>query len=198
MVAWADGKRRLTRRFEQELAFEAASMPVSHVALRHGLSWNTVRSAEVAAIARWERTRQPVPLIWVGVDEKFLGRRNTRQHRFVTIVSNLHTGEPIWIGLGRGQETLATWIKTLTDAEKATIVGFAMDMHDPFRAAVVNAPGLEHVVIAHDPFHITKRVGQALDELRRAIFFRGGPEKRALGRGRRWLILRASERLSER
>jgi hypothetical protein len=29
-----------------------------------------------------------------------------------------------------------------------------------------------------------------MDELRREIFFRAGPELRAIGRGKRWLLLR--------
>jgi len=48
----------------------------------------------------------------------------------------------------------------------------------------------------HDPFHVMKRANQAIDELRRAVFFRAGPEMRAVGRGTRWLFLRAWERCS--
>jgi hypothetical protein len=39
-----------------------------------------------------------VPLRLGGVDEKWLGRRHVLDHKFVTIVSNLETGEPVWIG----------------------------------------------------------------------------------------------------
>jgi transposase len=42
-----------------------------------------------------------------------------------------------------------------------------------------------------------KRAGEALDELRRQIFFRAGPELRAVGRGTRWLVLRAWEKTTE-
>lgn len=73
-------------------------MPVMHVAALHGLSWLTVRRAEEHAIARWELTRPAVPLRHVGVDEKWLGRRHHLDHKYVTIVSNLETGEPLWIG----------------------------------------------------------------------------------------------------
>ncbi len=45
-------------------------------------------------------------------------------------------------------------------------------------------------------FHVMKRVGNALDELRRDVFFRAGPELRALGRGKRWLYLRAWENMT--
>jgi transposase len=57
MVAWADPYQRQSRRLQQHLAIEAASMPVMHVAALHGLSWLTVRRAEERALARDERVR---------------------------------------------------------------------------------------------------------------------------------------------
>jgi hypothetical protein len=44
---------------------------------------------------------------------------------------------------------------------------------------------------------VTKLAGQMLDELRREVFFRAGSELRAIGRGKRWLLLRAWERTSD-
>jgi transposase len=156
-----------------------------------------VRRAQQAAIDRWERTRPVVPLRQVGVDEKYLGRRaKSRVDKFVTIVSNLETGEPIWIGHGRREETLTQWLGSLTADQKAAIDLFAMDMHDPFARAVRGDPQLAHAAIVHDPFHVMKRAGEAVDELRRQVLFRAGPELRALGRGTRWLFLRAWVRLT--
>jgi transposase len=197
MVAWADAYQRQTRRLQQRLAVEAASMPVMHVAALHGLSWLTVRRAEERAIERWEATRPAVPLRKVGVDEKWLGRRHSLDYKFVTIVSNLETGEPVWIGKGRSEDTLKRWLRSLSREQKATIELFAMDLHRAYWNAVNNTWGLEHAAIVHDPFHVTKLAGQMLDELRRDIFFRAGPELRAIGRGKRWLLLRAWERTSD-
>lgn len=197
MLAWADRYQRQTRRLQQRLALEAASMPVMHVAAIHGLDWSTVRSAEGHALARWNATRAEVPLRQVGIDEKFLGRRSARKDRFVTIVSNLETGEPLWIGPGRGAETVAVWISTLTPAQKAQIQLFAMDMHEPFRAAIRGESALDHAAIVHDPFHIMKRAGEAVTEIRKDTFFRAGATMRGIGRGTRWLVLRAWERTTE-
>jgi len=194
MVAWADPRQRTTRRLQQRIALDCSAAPLSHVAERYGMSWSAVRRAEAQAIARWERTRPPPVLTQVGVDEKYLGRRNKLDEKFVTIVSDLSTGEPMWIGMGRRIETLAAWLDTLSDDDKQRIDLFAMDMHAPFYEAIDRAPGLEHVAIVHDAFHIMKRVGEAIDDVRRAVFFRAGLEMRALGRGKRWLLLRAWER----
>jgi transposase len=195
MVAWADPYQRQSRRLQHQLALQALSMPVLHVAVVHRLSWATVRRAEYRALERWDKTRPPSVLRHVGVDEKFLGRRG-RGKRFVTIVSNLDTGEPVWIGYGRGKDTLRQWLDSLSDQRKKAIELFAMDMFEAFRLAVRETPGLEHVAIAHDPFHVTKLAITALDEMRKQVFFRAGPELRKLGggHGRRWLLLRAFER----
>lgn len=198
MIAWAEPHQRQTRRLQQRLAVDVASMPIAHVAALHGLDWSTVRRAEDAALARWEQTRPAVPLRMAGLDEKYLGRRGkNRVEKFVTIVSNLATGEPIWIGPGRREETVARFFSSLTREQKAELVLVAMDMHEPFANAVRRDPDLAHAAVVHDPFHIMKRAGQAVDELRREVLFRAGPELRALGRGKRWLCLRAWVRLND-
>lgn len=197
LLAWSEPKQRQTRRLQQHLALDAFSMPLVHVATKYGLSWHTVRRAELDAIQRWERTCPPEPLQQVGVDEKWLGRRHKRPEKYVTIVSNLASGQPIWIGYGRSADTLTSWLQTLTAEQKATIDLFAMDMHAPFRKAVREDPELAHVPVVHDPFHIMKRAGEAISELRRQIFFRAGPELRAVGRGTRWLVLKPWVKIPE-
>lgn len=197
LLHWAEPHQRQTKRFQQHVALDAFSMPLVHVATKYGLAWHTVRRAELAAIERWENTRTPVPLRQVGIDEKWLGRRHKNEQKFVTIISNLETGEPIWSGYGRDEATVAKWLATLTPEQKAEIKLFAMDMHRPFFNAVRADPALAHVAIVHDSFHVTKRAGEAISELRRQEFFRAGAELRAIGRGTRWLVLRAWERQSD-
>ena len=197
LLAWADPKQRQTRRLQHNIALDAFSMPLSHVATKYGLSWQTVRRAEHDAIARWEKTRPPQVLRYVGLDEKWLGRRHKRPEKFVTIVSNLETGEPLWIGYGRDSDTVKAWFTTLTADQKAQIALFASDMHEPFRKAVREEESLAHVAYAHDPFHIMKRAGEAISELRRELFFRAGPRMRGIGRGARWLVLRPWEKLGD-
>jgi transposase len=172
-------------------------MPVLHVAAMHGLSWSTVRRAEQQAIERWDKTRPPRALRHVGIDEKYLGRRGKWEEPFVTIISDNETGEPLWIGFGRSEKTVAAWLATLSDQLKSQITLFVMDMHAAFANAVRADPKLAHAVIVHDVFHVMKRAGTAMDDLRRELFFRAGPELRALGRGKRWLVLRAWERTTE-
>jgi transposase len=110
LLPWADPGQRQTKRLQHHLAVQCASMPITHVAALNGLDWSTVRRAEDAALQRWERTRPEVALFCVGVDEKYLGRRGRWPNRFVTIVSNLDTGEPIWTALV-GLTLAARWFR---------------------------------------------------------------------------------------
>jgi transposase len=196
LLAWADPHQRQTRRLQHYLALDAFSMPLVHVSTKWGFSWHTVRRAELAAIERWEQTTPQPALTMVGVDEKWLGRRHKRKEKFVTIVSDLTTGVPVWMGYGRGSTTLKSWLDSLTIKQKAAIQLFAADMHEPFKKAIREDPALAHAPLVHDPFHIIKRAGEAITELRRSVFFRGGPELRVAGKGTRWLVLRAWERQS--
>jgi transposase len=172
-------------------------MPLSHVSAKWGLSWQTVRRAELCPIERWERTTPQVPLTKIGVDEKWLGRRHKRKEKFVTLVSDLTTGVPVWLGYGRDSETLKCWLDSLSAERKAAIELFATDTHEPFKKAIRDDPALAHAALVHDPFHIIKRAGEAVTELRRSVFFRAGPELRAIGKGTRWLVLRAWQRQSD-
>lgn len=194
LLPWADPYQHETRRLQQHMALEAASMPTLHVAVKYGVEWHTVRRAERHALERWAATRTAEPLEMVGIDEKYLGRRGKHDTKYVTIISNLTTGEPIWIGKGRGQEAVHQWLDTQTAEQKAAIKLFSMDMSEAYRTAVRSDPALRMADIVHDPFHVMKRAGEALDELRRAVLFRASPDLRALGRGKRWLFLRAWER----
>ena len=196
-LGWAEPYQHETTRLQQMLALQCSSMPVSHVAVQYGMTWDAVKRAEKNALLRWDKAREEVDLRMVGIDEKYLGRRGAWPERYVTIVSNLETGEPIWTGFGRSQATVKEWLDTLTAAQKANIKLFASDMHAPFQAAVKADPALSHVAWVHDPFHVIKRANKAVDELRREIFFRAGPEMRAVGKGKRWLVLRAWEKCSK-
>ena len=47
-VGFADPHARLTRRFRQRIGLDCQSMPTSHAAVRHVLSWGTAHRAERA------------------------------------------------------------------------------------------------------------------------------------------------------
>src|SRR3989442_1378965 len=58
---------------------------------------------------------------------------------------------------------------------------FAMDMYRPFWNAIKADEKLAHVAIVHDPFHVMKRAGEAVSQVRKDAFFRAGPEQPRIG-----------------
>jgi transposase len=56
-IDFADPKARVTRRLRQQIGVDCQSMPTSHAAVRHGVSWSKARRAEFAFLAEWDRTR---------------------------------------------------------------------------------------------------------------------------------------------
>jgi len=120
----------------------------------------------------------------MGVDEIYLGKKQ----KFLTVVTNLETGEPLWFGRERKKETLDEFFeKHLSAFQRSAIRAACVDMWEPFR------PSLEQWVpecrIVYDKFHILQHAGQPVDEVRRAEFFRKGGAARDLVRGKRWLLL---------
>ena len=61
---------------------------------------STVRAIDLRCLERWEATRRKPPLRQMGVDEMYSGKRE----KFLTVVCNLETGEPLWFGT-RKKET---------------------------------------------------------------------------------------------
>ncbi len=60
-------------------------------------------------------------------------------------------------------------------------------MWEPFRLSIEQWDS--HCRIVYDKFHIMQHANQAVDEVRRAEFFRKGGQMRGLGKGKRWLLL---------
>jgi hypothetical protein len=163
LLGWADPYQRQSRRLQQNLALDAFSMPLLHVSTKWGLSWHTVRRAELDAVERWDRTVRRL-LRMVGVDER-ARRRHKRKEKFVTIVSDLEM--PIWTARARS-ETLKTWLDC--SLSQKALIAVRGRMHEPFKKAVRDDPartcGRRPRPVPH---HQARRRGYRAQ----AVFFRG-------------------------
>ena len=68
-VEFADPKARITRRLRQVIGLDCQSMPTSHAAVRHGVSWSKARRAERAFLHDWNRARVHHRPCHLGLDE---------------------------------------------------------------------------------------------------------------------------------
>jgi len=184
-VAFADPKARVTRRLRQVIGLDCQSMPTSHAAVRHGVSWSKARRAERAFLEAWDRGRPKRRPRHLGADEIHRGKRQ----KFYTVLSDLVHGEVIGLAPDRTEESLAGLLTTTLDArQRAAVEAVCTDMHRPYLNAVASV--LPKATVVLDKFHVLQHAAAALDEVRRQEFFRAGAVMRRFGRGKRWLLLR--------
>jgi len=153
------------------------------VARQVALAASTVRAIELRYLERWDRRRRRSTVHRIGVDEIYLGTQ-----KFLTVVSNLDTGEPLWFGRDRKQETLDGFFRTqLTARQRGQITAACVDMWVPFTQSLTE--WVPECRIVYDKFHVLRHANDAVDEVRRAEFFRQGGQRRGVMKGKRWLLL---------
>lgn len=177
-------KAPFSKRFEDAVGEACESASARQVGRHFELAASTVRAIDLRYLERWAATRRMPALRQMGVDEIHLGK----QQKFITVVSNLETGEPLWFGRERKKETLDEFFGSqLNGRQRRQIEAACVDMWKPFRMSIEQwAP---HSQIVYDKFHIMQHANQAIDEVRRAEFFRKGGRTRGLVKGKRWLLL---------
>lgn len=177
-------KAPFSKDFEDAVGLACESAAARQVARQFGLAAGTVRAIDQRYLERWAKSRKKPVLRQMGVDEIYLGKTQ----KFLTVVSNLETGEPLWFGQDRKQETLDEFFRTeLSALQRGRITAACVDMWEPFTASILSwVPACR---IVYDKFHVMQHASKAVDEVRRAEFFRKGGRMRGLVKGKRWLLL---------
>jgi len=183
-VAQLPSKAPFSKRFEESVSQSCESASARQVARRLGMAESTVRAIDQRCLERWEAKRRKPPLRHMGVDELYRGKAD----KFLTVVCNLETGEPLWFGETRKKETLDEFFRSqLRPQQRKRIEAACVDMWEPFRLSIEQwAPQCK---IVYDKFHILQHANDAIDEVRKAEFFRQGKLKRGLIKGKKWLLL---------
>ena len=177
-------KAPFSKRFEEAVGQACESAPVRRVARQFGLSPSTVRAMDLRYLKRWAASRRKPALRQMGIDEIYLGKKQ----KFLTVVSNLETGEPLWFGRERKKETLDEFFEQhLSGFQRSVIRAACVDMWEPFRQSLEQY--VPNCQIIYDKFHILQHASAAVDEVRRAEFFRKGGPAREIVKGKRWLLL---------
>ena len=177
-------KAPFSKDFEDAVGLACESAAARQVARQFGLAAGTVRAIDQRYLERWAKGRKKPALRQMGVEEIYLGKTQ----KFLTVVSNLETGEPLWLGRDRKEETLDGFFREeLSAMQRRRIAAACVDMWEPFPASILKwAPQCR---IVFDKFHVMQHANKAVDEVRRAEFFRKGGRMRGLVKGKRWLLL---------
>lgn len=143
-----------------------------------------MRAIDPRYLERWAAKRRKAPLKHMGMDEIHMGKKV----KFITVVSNLETGEPFWFGWERKKETLDEFFRTqLRSSQRGNIEPACVDMWQPFTDSITQWACECRIV--YDKFHIMQHANEAVNEVRRAEFFRKGGRLREIVKGKRWLLL---------
>jgi transposase len=179
---FADGSRVHQ---DSRLARGAGSMASARqVGRQFGLAASTVRAMDLRYLERWNGSRRKPALRQMRVDEIYLGKKQ----KFLSVVCNLETREPLWFAQERKKESLAGFFQTELGARPRRGIQAAwVDLWEPYRLSIEQwAP---HCQIIYDKFHIRQHANAAVDEVRRSEFFRKGGRTRGVVQGKRWLLL---------
>jgi transposase len=177
-------KAPFSKRFEEAVGLACESAAGRRVARQFGLSSSTVRAIDLRYLKRWAEGRRKPALRQMGVDEIYLGKKQ----KFLTVVSNLETGEPLWFGRERKKETLDEFFeKQLSAFQRSAIRAACVDMHEPYRLSLEQ--WVPQCRLIYDKFHVMQHANEAVTEVRRAEFFRKGGTARELIKGKHWLLL---------
>ncbi len=177
-------KAPFSKRFEDAVGQACESASARQVARQFGLAQSTVRAIDLRYLERWAATRRKPALRQMGVDEIHIGKKQ----KFLTVVCNLETAEPLWFGRERKKETLDSFFQEeLSGRQRRDIEAACVDMWEPFRLSIEQ--WVPNCRIVYDKFHIMQHANDAIDEVRRAEFFRKGRRMRDVVKGKRWLLL---------
>ncbi len=170
-VPWARHGSRFTKPFEDAVAWLLKYTNKTAVCRWFGISWLTVGNiAERVVAEQLDETRFD-NLEAIGVDEFHVGKGHV-----LTLVVDHKRGKFIWAKEGQSAETLGAFFKMLGPERRKNIKLVSMDMDAAYKKAVKE--WLPDAQVVFDPFHVTRLVIDALDEVRREEMRRSRrPEK---------------------
>ena len=163
-VPWAEKGSRFTVLFERlavTVLLAARSLKQAAGWLR--LDWDAVQRIMERAVERGLERRELEGLRHLGLDEKSFRRGQD----YISVMTQLGPeARVLEVCEGRRTEDAVGLLQTLPPAQREKIQAVAMDMSAGYAAATAQA--LPAAVVVHDRFHVSKMLGEAVDQVRRA------------------------------
>jgi transposase len=160
---WAEDDGRATVAMESRCIDVLRECDLTGAGRLTGFSWEVLWEIVERAVQRG-RDRKPHRLPrYLGVDEKSFAKR----HKYETLVCDLKKGTVEYVADERKEASLSAYFSGFTEAARARVTVVAMDMWDPYIAAVrASVPGGEEKIV-FDRFHVMSHVSKAVDTVRR-------------------------------
>jgi transposase len=187
-IPFAEPKKHYTHSLERYVLELSKHMTIQDVADHLLLSWDTVKDIQAKHLKRRFGKPKLHKLKQIAIDEINVGKG----HRYLTIVLNLLTGAVVFVGDGKGVDSLKPFWKRLRRSH-AKIEAVATDMSKAYIRAV--RENIKRAVHVFDHFHVIKLFNEKLSALRRELFRELTAKGQRLLKGIRWLLLKNPENL---
>jgi transposase len=190
-IGFADPKKHYTRSFARYALELSRLMTIQDVARHLQIGWDTIKEIQASYLERKFGNPKLRNLKQIAIDEIAVGKG----HHYLTVVLDLLSGAVVFVGDGKGVESLEIFWKKLHRAH-AKIQAVATDMSAAYIKAVRdNIPTAVHVF---DHFHVIKLFNDKLSAFRRQLFHQASSDQeRRVLKGTRWLLLKNPENLDE-
>lgn len=193
-VAFADERRSYTRPFERYALELCRQMTIQDAANHPGVGWDLVKDIQKRYLRRHFARPRLKDLSLIAIDEITIGKG----HHYLTVVLDLKSGAVVFIGEGKGADSLKPFWKRLRCATRGRpkIKAVATDMSPAYPMAVAeHLPNATHVF---DHFHVVKLYNDTLADLRREVQRTTEKiEQKQLLKGTLWLLLKNPENLDD-
>ncbi len=188
-IAFAKPRRRYIRAFGRYVLGLLESMTCEDVSLHLDVSWGMIRNIEKEHLKRHYAKPRLKDVKRIAIDEIAV----RKGQKYLTVVLDLDSGCVIFVGDGRGGDSLLPFWRRLRKS-RARIEAVATDMSPAYIAAVQKA--LPETVFVFDRFHVIKLLNEKLTKMRRRLHrkLKDSDERSSL-KGVRWLLLKRRDNL---
>ena len=190
-VGFADSRRTYTKAFERYALDLSRHMTILDVARHLGVGWDVIKDIQKRRLKKRFARPKLKKLKKIAVDEISIG---SGQH-YLTLVLDLESGAVVFVGEGKGAETLIPFWKRLKSSG-AKVEAVAIDMSPAYIGAVME--NLPQATIVFDHFHVVKLYNEGLSDLRRQLYHEAEVMEKKVIKGTRWLLLKNPENLNEK
>jgi len=183
VIPWADAYARVTYRFEYLMLMFAQMMTQKAASQLLHIPKSTFSDLLHRAIQRLRAGHRIRNLKSVGIDEISY----CKGKKYATVVYDLDRHCVVWIGRGKGRETIDEFfLEKLSKHQRAGIKRASCDMSQTYIGAIEDH--CPNAVLVLDHFHITKALGAAMDEVRKEEWRLADKPGKEAPKGMRWLL----------
>jgi len=186
-IPWAEPAARVTLRYEYVMLRYCQMMTQKAAAQLLRVSPSTLSDQLHRSIKRARAGHRIRDLRMLGIDEISY----SRGHKYATVVYDLERAVVVWVGRGKGRESIDTFFEqALSTYQKGRVQAACCDMSEAYMGAIRDH--CPNAALVLDRFHVVKALNDAVDEVRKEQWRSADTTERKALKGLRWLLYRHS------